>query len=127
MAEFNNREAAAVQAWVIKCITDVADNYEPWYRRFKAAAKHAALNDMGSPAPTVEDYLTARRNGDTRDYEDVVGLAVVDELRQLLDGGLRDGSPVKDLMAELLDLNDRQQAALLGQHYLPEAWEFEED
>lgn len=106
---------------IVDAFNKVADNYPggELYGRLTEASRRAVLEGMGTGV-TLDDYRAARQGrGDLREYADVVGIYVRDELRECIDEELPAGA-LRDILLQLLDLNDRSVSLALGEHYLPD-------
>jgi hypothetical protein len=110
----------AIRRYVVHHVTLVMDNDQRMYNRLTDAAAMAITGEMGSPAPTREDYERMLRTGNRRDeYVTAVGQAVAGELAgNLMD--LDQADLWTMVLIGLLDLNDPVQADMLGEYYLPE-------
>lgn len=86
-------EAEAVRRWTVEKLALHIDNHEPWYW------------------PVVDAALRAQPRTTA-----AVGLAVADEIRELVDAATTGRGNL--LLRDLLDLGDSQQALLLGEHYI---------
>jgi hypothetical protein len=84
-------DARSIREWVLRAVTETADNSEPWY---------VTLTDAGWSV-----------DGDAR----AKGEAVVAALRGLIDEEA--SGTARDLLYALLDLGDGMQAEALGGHY----------
>lgn len=112
---------------LVRSLSLIMDNNDSArYAEIVMAAQSAVLADMGVPAPTVEDYRTAFRNGDTYDYQRVVGIAVADLLEEWLDELVMD-EWWKAILTDVLDLGSWATRDALGEHYLPDPDDLEPD
>ncbi|MFG3710915.1 hypothetical protein [Micromonospora sp. NPDC047730] len=106
---------------IVDAFNKVADNYPggELYRRLTEASRRAVLEGMATGL-TLDDYRKAKEGrGDLREYADVVGIYVRDELREYIDEVLP-ANALRDILLKLLDLDDRSVSLALGQHYLPD-------
>jgi len=114
-----NEELRAVRQYIVDRATLIIDNNEPLYRRVRAAALDAVREDMGT-GWSRDDFvmmLNGRGQTDRREVADVVGLAVCNVIEEWL---AADGSLYTTMLADLLDLGDREQARMFGEHFMPE-------
>jgi hypothetical protein len=113
----------AVQDWIIDAVTVVIDNCEPLHVRVTQLTYDAVKHDMDS-GNTWEAYTEACRVSAVREYADVAGIAIRDELRRWFDKGITtragiEGAALRDMVAGLIDWNDRDQWSRIGDLYLP--------
>jgi hypothetical protein len=112
-----------IRAWIVDQATVVIDNTEWQYVKVKHAALNAVMGDVGA-GPEPDLFLEALRTGETGAYADAIGARVSDLIRSWVTSGLDEA--VAELALSVLDLNDTRQHRLLGEHYMPEASDFEE-
>jgi hypothetical protein len=112
-------DARAIREYVVGKVTLTIDNTQPLYESCREAAVDAVQNDMGT-GWSREDFvmmLGGRGQTDRAEVAEVAGVAVCDVIRSWLD----DGNALHVMLGDLLDLDDRAQLIMLGDHYMPDA------
>lgn len=136
LGEFNDEEIlaetrrrgidsqSAIRAYVVAAATLIIDNSEHMYTEVTEAALSAVQNDMGSgwDREAFVEMLAGRGQTDRSEVADVVGIAVCATIREWLDPS----DPLHAMLADLLDLGDREQGALFGEHFMPEEGDWDE-
>jgi hypothetical protein len=113
-----------VQDMVYSLTLIIDENDSQRHEQILAVARAAVLEDMGEPAPTVEQYRRDFNHGDTTGYQRVVGIAVAYQLQEWLDE-LEIDEWWKAIMIDVLDLGSSDVRDALGYHYLPEPSDLE--
>lgn len=119
--------AQAVREYVVRKVTLHVDNTSSLYWPVHEAAISAVQEDMGSgwDRDAFVEMLAGRGGTDRREVADVVGIAVCDTLRAQFEGD----DVARLLLQDLLDLGDREQGVMFGEHYMPEVddWPADDD
>lgn len=120
-------DVQAVREWVVGRATLIIDNTQALYWPVKRAAIGAVQDDMGTGWDR-DDFLmmlNGRGQTDRSEVALVVGIAVCGVIGEWLD--LND--PLHQMLGDLLDLGDRVQQEMFGEHFMPEAddWPADED
>jgi hypothetical protein len=112
-------EQQAIREYIVRKVTLIIDNTQELYWPVRQAAIDAAQHDMGTGWDREDflEMLAGRGRTDLREVAEVVGIAVCDVIGEWLD--LND--PLHGMLADLLDLNDREQGVMFGAHFMPEA------
>lgn len=116
-------DADAIRGYIVRHVTLTVNNEQSLYWPVRQAAIDAVRDNAEQFGMDRDGFLMmlgGRGQIDRREVAEVVGSAVSDTLQELLvDGG--DGSVPVSLLGTLLDLGDRDQQILFGEHYMPEA------
>lgn len=113
--------ARAVREWIVDRITLITDNEGDRYAQIRRAASESVRELVGDGEPAARFFEV--QTGDPLGYADAVGARVSELLREWIEQGIPD-EILRRLVLDVLDLGDRQQRVLLGEHYMPSADEF---
>lgn len=118
-------DAQAVREYVVRKVTVHVDNTQELYWPVRGAAIAAVQEDMGTgwDRDAFVMMLNGRGQTDRREVAEVVGLAVCDTLRALFEGD----DAVHLLLQDLVDLGDREQVAMFGEHFMPGTYDWPAD
>lgn len=112
-----NIDAQAVREYVVRKVTLIVDNSEGLLNQVREAALEAVQHDMG-PGWDRDDFvmmLGGRGQTDRLEVAAVVGSAVCDAIGEWIDYD----NPLHAMLGDILDLGDRAQQELFGEHYMP--------
>jgi hypothetical protein len=120
-------DVQAVREFVVRKATLIIVNTQSLYWPVKRAAIDAVQDDMGTGWDR-DDFLmmlNGRGQTDRSEVALVVGIAVCEVIGDWLD--LTD--PLHQMLGDLLDLGDRVQQEMFGEHFMPEEddWPADED
>jgi hypothetical protein len=111
-------DSQAVREYVVRKVTLIVDNTQSLYRPVKRAALDAVQNNMGTGWDRDQFVMMLGGRGQTDRLEvaAVVGSAVCGVIGEWIDYD----NPLHAMLGDILDLDDRAQQELFGEHYMPE-------